>query len=357
MATRITANTKLNKLMNLDDNSYLRNRLKYHAASRIGIQTGQALGQAMNTDGHNVQSSQVWTSPASHFIVQSTDDMKKSTNGILTNIQLVADFKATGTKIKDLANGEVWENNKYPAVRLYCQCEMSAVAGSNGVGSKYEAYELLDGGNRIMDWIAPTSVKDNGLPVPGYTARIEGYKASKWTDLENCGDVSGNWALAQNNWEFVYMSGMCTFHPETTPTEYSYTKLRITAFAYKGSYLSDTLTSITTNTANNMMAIKPYVFNAYGMTLTNGDKDLQIQIPGIVFNVFDNRTGLAYGDLEYNYSGTNSYTVFTIEDFQDTDIVYQQNDATEFTAMSFVLASGLPVPVMASGTLPVASEP
>ena len=107
MATRITANTELNKLMNLDDNSYLRNRLKYHAASRIGIQTGEALGQAMNTDGHNVQSSQVWTSPASDFIVQSTDAMKKSTDGIATNIQLVADFKATGTKIKDLANGQV----------------------------------------------------------------------------------------------------------------------------------------------------------------------------------------------------------------------------------------------------------
>ena len=357
MATRITANTKLNKLMNLDDNNYLRNRLKYHAASRIGIQTGQALGQAMNTDGHNVQSSQVWTSPASHFIVQSTDEMKKSTNGILTNIQLVADFKKTGTKIKDLANGEVWENNNYPAVRLYCQCEMSAVAGSNGVGSKYEAYELLDGGSRIMDWIAPTSVKDNGLPVPGYTARIEGYKSSKWTDLENCGDVSGNWALAQNNWEFVYMSGMCTFHPETTPTEYSYTKLRITAFAYKGEYLSNTLSAMSQNTANSMMAIKPYIFNAYGMTPINNGKDLQIQIPGIVFNVFDNRTGLAYADLEYNYSGTNSYTVFTIEDFQNTDIVYQQNGATEFTAMSFVLASGLPVPVMASGTLPAVSEP
>lgn len=356
MATRITANTKLNQLMNLDDNSYLRNRLKYHAASRIGIQTGQALGQAMNTDGHNVQSSQVWTSPASHFIVQSTDDMKKSTNGILTNIQLVADFKKTGTKIKDLANGEVWENNNYPAVRLYCQCEMSAVAGSNGVGSKYEAYELLDGGSRIMDWIAPTSVKDNGLPVPGYTARIEGYKASKWTDLENCGDVGGNWALAQNNWEFVYMSGMCTFHPSTTPTEYSYTKLRITAFAYKGEYLSDKLSEMSQNTADSMMAIKPYIFNAYGMTPVN-EKDLQIQIPGIVFNVFDNRTGLAYGDLEYNYSGTDSYTVFTIEDFQNTDIVRQQNGATEFTAMSFVLASGLPVPVMASGTLPAVSEP
>ena len=149
---------------------------------------------------------------------------------------------------------------------------------------------------------------------------------------------------------------MCTFHPETTPTEYSYTKLRITAFAYKGEYLSDKLSTMSQNTANNMMAIKPYIFNAYGMKLVNG-KDLQIQIPGIVFNVFDNRTGLAYGDLEYNYSGTNSYTVFTIEDFQNTDIVYQQNDATEFTAMSFVLASGLPVPVMASGTLPVVSEP
>ena len=349
MATRITANTDLNKLMNLDDNSYLRNRLKYHAASRIGIQTGQALGQAMNTDGHNVQSSQVWTSPASHFIVQSTDDMKKSTNGILTNIQLVADFKATGTKIKDLANGEVWENNNYPAVRLYCQCEMSAVAGSNGVGSKYEAYELLDGGNRIMDWIAPTSVKDNGLPVPGYTARIEGYKASKWTDLQNCGDVSGNWALAQNNWEFVYMSGMCTFHPETTPTEYSYTKLRITAFAYKGSYLSDTLTSMTTNTANNMMAIKPFTFSASSMETVSSmggeadvnGKSLQMTIPGIVLNVFNDQTGIAYGDILYTSNGTS---LFYIEDGKVEGSGIE--DGTTFTAYAFVLATGSPITIL-----------
>ena len=354
MATRITANTKLNKLMNLDDNSYLRNRLKYHAASRIGIQTGQALGQAMNTDGHNVQSSQVWTSPASDFIVQSTDAMKKSTNGILTNIQLVADFKKTGTKIKDLANGEVWENDSYPAVRLYCQCEMSAVAGSNGVGSKYEAYELLDGDSRIMDWIAPTSVKDNGLPVPGYTARIEGYKSSKWTDLENCGDVSGNWALAQNNWEFVYMSGMCTFHPETTPTEYSYTKLRITAFAYKGSYLSDTLTSMTTNTANNMMAIKPFTFSASSMQTVSemgGETDvsgnsLQKAIPGIVLNVFNDQTGIAYGDILYTSNGTS---LFYIEDGKVEGAGIE--DGTTFTAYAFVLAKGSPITILPSQPL------
>jgi len=353
MATRQTGATLLKQLMNLDDNAYMRNRLKYHAASRIGIQTGQALGQAMNTDGHNVQSSQVWTSPVSDFIVQSTVAMKTSTDGIATNVQLVTDFTATGTKVKDLANGEVWENENYPAVRLYKQCEMSAVAGSNGTGSKYEAYELLDGGNRIMDWIAPTSVKDNGLPVPGYTARIEGYKSSKWTDLQNCGDVSGNWALAQNNWEFVYMSGMCTFHPDTTPTQYSYTKLRITAFAYKGTYLSDTLSSMSQTTANNMMAIKPFIFSAAAMDSVNEGNDKQIQIPGIVFNVFDNRTGLAYGDLEYNYAGTNSYTVFTIEDYANSDIVFDVNGATQFTAMSFVLATGEPVPVLDPQTIPV----
>ena len=356
MATRITANTKLNKLMNLDDNNYLRNRLKYHAASRIGIQTGEALGQAMNIDGHNVQSSQVWTSPASDFIVQSTDAMKKSTDGIATNIQLVADFKKTGTKVKDLANGEVWENNSYPAVRLYCQCEMSAVFGSNGVGSKYEAYELLDGGNRIMDWIAPTSVKDNGLPVPGYTARIEGYKASKWTDLQNCGDVSGNWALAQNNWEFVYMSGMCTFHPETTPTEYSYTKLRITAFAYKGSYLSDTLTSMTTNTANNMMAIKPFTFSASSMQTVSSmggeadvnGKSLQMTIPGIVLNVFNKETGIAYGDISFD--AEHGTSLFYIEDGKVEGSGIE--NGTTFTAYAFVLATGSPITILPSQPLP-----
>ena len=348
MAPRKTTATSLNQLMNLDDNDYLRNRLKYHAASRIGIQTGQALGQAMNTDGHNVQSSQVWTSPASDFIVQSTAAMKTSTDGIATNVQLVTDFTATGTKVKDLANGEVWENESYPAVRLYKQCELSAVAGSNGAGSKYEAYELLDGGNRIMDWIAPTSVKDNGLPVPGYTARIEGYKSSKWTDLQNCGDVSGNWALAQNNWEFVYMSGMCTFHPETTPTQYSYTKLRITAFAYKGEYLSDKLSNMSTDTANNMMAIKPFKFTAANMNASNGN--LSIVIPGLVFNVFNDETGIAYGDIEYLKDSNAGKTRFTIEDYEGEGII-REGTPTAFTAMAFVLANGNLVPILNATSL------
>ena len=335
--------------MNLDDNTYLRNRLKFHAASRIAIQTGQALGQAMNTDGHNVRSTQVWTAPNTQFIVQSTAANKTSTDGIATNAELVADFKATGTKKKDLGNGEVWENDNYPAIRLYCQCEMSPVAGSNGSGTKYEAYELKDGNDRIMDWVAPTSVKDNGLPVPGYTARIEGYKGSAWTDLQNCADVQGMWALAQNNWEFAYLSGMVTFHPSTTPAQYSYTKLRITAFAYKGSYLSDTLEDMQTNTDNNMMSVKPFTFAASGMLTDNEKNTKYIVIPGMVFNVFENEGGqVVYGEITY-LGGNDSGKTRIDFDWSEinSDVGTSLTDASTFTAMAFVLGNGSPITMLA----------
>ena len=348
MATRLTSATSLNKLMNLDDNTYLRNRLKFHAASRIAIQTGQALGQAMNTDGHNVRSTQVWTATDDQFIVQSTAANKTSTDGIATNAELVADFKATGEKVKDLGNGEVWKNDSYPAILLYCQCEMSPVFGSNGSGTKYEAYELKDGDNRIMDWVAPTSVKDNGLPVPGYTARIEGYKSSKWTDLQNCADVSGNWALAQNNWEFAYLSGMVTFHPETTPAQYSYTKLRITAFAYVGTYLADTIDTMNQDTGDSMFSIRPYTFSVSNMT-TNGNTK-SIVIPGVVFNVFATGSGLVYGDLTYLTGNDAGKTQIDFDWSEVSDAEGSLGDESTFTAMAFVRGDGNPLTIL--GSLP-----
>ena len=357
MAQRITSATSLKQLMNLDDNTYLRNRLKYHAASRIAIQTGQALGQAMNTDGHNVRSTQVWTATDDQFIVQSTAASKTSTDGIATNAELVADFKATGSKVKDLGNGEVWKNESYPAILLYCQCEMSPVFGSNGSGTKYEAYELKDGDNRIMDWVAPTSVKDNGLPVPGYTARIEGYKGSKWTDLQNCADVDGNWALAQNNWEFAYLSGMVTFHPSTTPAQWSYTKLRITAFAYVGTYLSNTIDTMNQDTGDSMFSIRPYTFSVSDMT-DGANNTKSIVIPGIVFNVFATGSGLVYGDLTYITTGNDAGKTRIDFDWSEIDSNADgslTNNST-FTAMAFVRGDGNPLTMLSALPYPFTSN-
>ena len=361
-------------------NTYLKNRFQYHAGSRVATETKEAFAQAMNPDGHTVTNSKIWASPLSDF-PKNTGSNKTSSDGITTTNDLVAVFKeglsdsgtavGTGhviTKTELVKGGYKWTNNGYPAVVLYEQAVMSGVQYSDGPDSgtgKYQAYEVLDGGARVKDWVSPTAVEDNGNPIPGFTGIVEVKKSTgNWTIIQKVPDGTYQWALANSRWEFVYGAGMLTFEPTFTPVGKNWPNVRITAFAYVGDYLTDTIANINqtianlgTSTANNMMAIKPYIFNAYGMTQVNGGKDLQIQIPGIVFNVFDNRTGLAYGDLGYNYSETNSYTVFTIEDFQNTDIVRQQNGATEFTAMSFVLASGLPVPVMASGTLPVVSEP
>ena len=351
MATRKTGATSLINLMNLDDNAYLRNRLKYHAASRIGIQTGQSLGQATNGDGHTVRYGQVWTAPDTAFIVQSTAAMKTTSDGIDSNAELVADFKATGEKVKDLGGGEVWINSSYPAVKLYCQCEMNAVTGSNGAGTKYEAYELTDNGARVMDWVAPTSVKDNGLPVPGYTARIEATKNnSTWTDLQNCTDGSGAWALSEGNWEFVYMSGLCTFHPSNTPNGYGYSKLRITAFAYVGDYLSDTLSSMSSSTTASMTAVKPFAFNLNAMTsvTAEGVTTKSIVIPGVVFNVFENTTGLVYGDITYLSGADAGKTLITFNDWQNADF----GESPSFTAMAFVLSNGNLLPVLATANMP-----
>ena len=352
MATRQTGDTSFINLMNLDDNAYLRNRLKYHAASRIGIQTGQSLGQATNGDGHTVRYGQVWTAPDTAFIVQSTAAMKTTSDGIASNEELVANFKATGRKtITGFKGGNVYENDNYPAVRLYEQCEMNPVTGSNGSGTKYESYELSDeNGSRIMDWIAPTSVKDGGLPVPGYTARIEAYKGSKWTDLQNCTDGSGAWALSEGNWEFVYMSGLCTFHPLNTPSGYSYTKLRITAFAYIGDYLSDTLSSMSSSTADHMMAIRPFTFSPGAMATTTVDDSTTKSIvrPGIVFNVFENTTGIVYGDITYLSGADAGKTQVTFSDWQAVDF----GESPSFTAMAFVLSNGNVIPILAAQNMP-----
>ena len=342
------------------DAKYLANRLKYHTASRIATQTGEALAQALNVDGHIITTNKVWAAPQTAFI---NNVNKANTDSVDATNDLVAAFKNGGVKTAFHAGGFVWTNPSYPAVRLYENVPMTKVKGSDGDG-KFQAFEILAGEDgvsagekRIVDWIAPTAVADQvtGLPVAGYSG-IPQYNGQA-LKVAN----PGKWAESLGSYEFAYMSGLLTFEPGFTPQDVggasAVNNIKLTAFKYIGAYLSDTLTAMSQNTANSMMAIKPYIFNASGMTPTNGGKDLQIQIPGIVFNVFDNRTGLAYGDLKYNYSETNSYTVFTIEDFQNTDIVHQQNGATEFTAMSFVLASGLPVPVMASGTLPAVSEP
>lgn len=263
-------------VFNLDDNAFLRSRFQGHAASRVVTKTTQSLAQAGNLDGHIVVHSKVWSATNDQFVKHTTDAMRGTTNGLNATIDLVTIFKGlegtvacttdkAGNPLPANLSGKVYRNPAYPAIELYDGVLMTGVAGSNAVGSgataRYESYEILNGTARVMDWIPPTAVADGTYPVvPGYTGRVEVCKdatpaaSSVWTDLENCGDVSGAWALDQSNWEFVYMAGMVKFHPDCTPIGKGYKSIRFTGFKYIGSVLSDTLTELQTNVEQNIGA-------------------------------------------------------------------------------------------------------
>ena len=341
------------------DAKYLANRLKYHTASRIATQTGEALAQALNVDGHIITTNKVWAAPQTAFI-NNVD--KANTDSVDATNDLVAAFKEGGVETAFHAGGSVWTNPSYPAVRLYENVPMTKVNGSDG-GGKFQAFEILagedgvaEGTKRIVDWIAPTAVADRvtGQPVAGYSG-IPQYNGQA-LKLAN----PDKWAEKLGSYEFAYMSGLLTFEPGSTPQDVggasAVNKIKLTAFKYIGAYLSDTLTSMTTNTANNMMAIKPFKFSASSMQTVSsmgGKTDasgnsLQKTIPGIVLNVFNDQTGIAYGDISFDASTGTS--LFYIEDgnVEGSGI----ENGTTFTAYAFVLATGSPITILPEKQLP-----
>lgn len=335
------------------DAKYLANRLKYHTASRIATQTGEALAQALNVDGHIITTNKVWAAPQTAFI-NNVD--KANTDSVDATNDLVAAFKIGGVKTAFHAGGFVWTNPSYPAVRLYENVPMTKVNGSDG-GGKFQAFEILagvdgvsKGTKRIVDWIAPTAVADQvtGLPVAGYSG-IPQYngQALKVANPDK-------WAESMGSYEFAYMSGLLTFEPGYTPQDVggasAVNNIKLTAFKYIGAYLSDTLTSMTTNTANNRMAIKPFKFSASSMQTVSSmgggadvnGKSLQKAIPGIVLNVFNDQTGIAYGDISFD--AEHGTSLFYIEDGKVEGSGIE--DGTTFTAYAFVLATGSPITIL-----------
>lgn len=327
------------------DAKYLANRLKYHTASRIATQTGEALAQALNVDGHIITTNKVWAAPQTAFI---NNVNKSNTDSVDATNDLVTAFKVNGVETAFHAGGSVWTNPSYPAVRLYENVPMTKVTGSDG-GGKFQAFEILAGDDgvssgtkRITDWIAPTAVADQetGKPVAGYSG-IPQYN-NQALKLAN----PAKWAESLGSYEFAYIAGLLTFEPGYTPQDVGGTSavnnIKLTAFKYIGSYLSDTLTS--------MMAIKPFTFSASSMqtvsemggAIDEGGNSLQKTIPGIVLNVFNNQTGIAYGDISFDASTGTS--LFYIEDgkLEGSGI----EDDTTFTAYAFVLATGSPITIL-----------
>ena len=217
---------------------YLANRLKYHAASRIASQEDESLLQALTLDGHTVVTSKIWAS--SRFPV-NTEEWKRKKDGVPATQDLVAVFKGLpGTVSTVLANGGTkWTNPNYD-VELYEAVPMTPVAGSNGSGSNYEAYELLEDGKRLQDWVSPMAAFDPEInaPIPGFTGIFEAKGTTgNWVELSE----DSEWVLANGTWEFAYLGGMLTFNKDYTPVGKSKANIRMTAFRYCGEYLSEDL--------------------------------------------------------------------------------------------------------------------
>ena len=232
---------------------YLDNRLKFHTASRVGAQTGYSLAQALDPDGHIVRHTAVWTAETSQF----PKNVSTSTNPNVATADLVEQFAgvfdANGVlttpvdgaslarEIKNDAGtviGKVYRNTNFPAVELFYQVKMSGVASSDGGDSNgtYQAYEIKEGGKRVMDWVAPTAVIDpaTGGPVAGFSGIPEANVSGTWTALA---DV-GKWALSTGSWEFIPMAGILTFEPSVTPGDKdAASSIRFTGFKYIGETL------------------------------------------------------------------------------------------------------------------------
>lgn len=236
---------------------YLDNRLKYHTASRVGAQTGYSLAQALDPDGHIIRNTSVWTAATEAFPMNtsSTTDPTAATENLISvfagEIDDTGEPSAEGatldrTLITDDGSvyGYVIRNTNYPAVELFYKAEMSGVNLSNGTesGGTYQAYEVKEDNKRVMRWVAPTAVlNSSNVPQAGYSGIAEAYKDSAWGVLQ---DAHANWKLANGNWEFIYVAGILTFDPSSTPGKLSYSKVRFTGFRYIGETLDKKLDNI-----------------------------------------------------------------------------------------------------------------
>ena len=267
-------------------NAYFKNRVKYHAASRLASQTGEGLAQALNVDGHIVTTAKIWAAPATAFpnnadknnvdATDATNDLVavfktpvEIAEGIMSEVSSV-DFWATDKA--GVKSGKVWTNTAYPAVKLYENVPMTAVKGSDG-GGKFQAFEILaaadgysEGTLRVNDWVAPTSVADltTGKVVAGFSG-IPMFKG------EALPKDTTRWAAALGTWEFVYIAGMLTFEPGYTPqnkaTDAVDSKtfksvVTLTAFKYCGDYLTDTITDINTKVETAVDELNTAISNA-----------------------------------------------------------------------------------------------
>jgi hypothetical protein len=353
---------------------FTENRNLYHTFSRVAIQEGQGVAAAVNKTGHTVTTNDVWS---------DIDKLPKNT----------AYFGNANTAFDDLKTvyeASSAEFSKY--VKLYENAVLSPVDGSGQDANKNQAWELLVDGKRVKNFIAPTDVFDaNGQPCNGYTLKLF--------------DKGGTQiAATDGNWAFDYVAGLVIFERGKTPEDMKWATtsngvctapITISAWAYVGDVLSKTLTNIDqkigsakselnealneakqelnttiSNLDKTLMAVKPFTWEVdtamydaelvdtgnidgegkaimanpviNGIEVPAGSK--YIEVPAIVFNVFNAVTGVAYGDINYIDGGK---TLIVFEDWNDEMFGGEKT----FVAYGFVLGNGNPITVLESSTL------
>ena len=311
-------------------NAYFKNRVKYHAASRLASQTGEGLAQALNVDGHIVTFDKVWTAPATQFpnnADKANVDPVDATNDLMTV------FKAGATAQTFWNGGKVWTNPSFPAVKLYEDIPMTPVKGSDG-GGKFQSFEVLaaadgisSGTIRLVDWAAPTAVADRetGKPVAGFSG-IYKYGATLAAAKAVQAASTSKWAATLGTWEFVYMAGLLQFEPGYTPQDVAAaavnattgkTYLYLTAFKYCGEYLSETLEGLTVQAGAKEIATVNAVFNTDNTisgvleglsgTITEGKVNVFMPANCEIINVKEDDGDAISPDIDYATSGINVY--------------------------------------------------
>lgn len=176
------------------------NRNYFHTFSKVGIKQDLYVFQAKVKGGHNIASNEV-----------------RGQQHLLPAAQTFA-------QLQGLYNANA--NQQQSIMKLYKQAVMTPVFASNN-----QAWEVLDGGKRVKDFIAPTDVLDStGNPCLGYDVHL--YTAG---GQEKVG--------TQGSWVFDPYSGLIIFQTGYDPITLGWCTadagIKLTAFAYVGKTVKD----------------------------------------------------------------------------------------------------------------------
>lgn len=368
------------------------NRNLYHTFSRVAIQEGQGVAAAVNKTGHTVTINDVWA---------DVDKLPKNTT-------YFGNAGAAFTDLKAVYDADV---NYAKYVKLYENVTLTPVSGSGQDAGKNQAWELLVDGKRVKNFVAPTDVFDaDGQPCNGYTLHLYDAKGTEVapTDGNWAFDYVAGLVIFERGKtpQDKVWPGSVALGETLTLTAWAYVgdvlsktltnidKSIADAKTELNQGIADAKAEIAT-TINNLdktlMAIKPFTWEANNETMQfvykavigievgaditgKGYYELsgeeyaltedaaavegktyyqylgkKIEIPAVVFNVFNASTGIAYGDITYLEGGK---TEVFFEDWNDDMFGGEKT----FVAYGFVLGNGNPINVLALGDLNVYSS-